>query len=874
MRGFRRFLKQFRPVRPSPAARERIRKACVEALEERRLFTAAYALIGDAGTTLIRFDTTNPTVIQNAVSVSGLQPGETLQGIDFRPTTGVLYALGIVNPDAGTDTARLYTINTDTGAATQLGTQIGGLADGSRIGFDFNPAADRIRVVNAADQSFRLNPNDGSLAGTDTNLDKSGDSEAITAVAYDRNDKDPATPTTLFGLDFGLDDLVMIGGVNGSPSPNMGAVTKVGDTGVTSSDPNLQFDIAPDGSAFAIIPVGGLAGLYSISLSTGAATLVNLVGNGADTTRGFAINVDSVANAPDAVNDTYTTPINTPLTVPAKGVLTNDTDPNGDTITVANFTQPANGAVAVNPDGSFTYTPNSFFIGTDTFTYRATDGTNTSISATVSITVTPSNLMAVGLVGASTLVKFLTNAPGTIIDTVPVQGLQPGEKLLGVDFRPANGRLYGLGSSGRVYRIDENTGATTSATLAADPTDVTNPFTALNGASLGVDFNPVPDRLRVTSNTGQNLRINVDTGATITDDPLNPGTPDVVGAGYLNPDADPATGTTLYTIDRTANALNIQNPPNNGTQTQVGTGLGVDVSGDIGFDVARDGRGFLAATDAGTGLSRFYTVSLASGGATLIGNVGNGAQGLSGLAVQLEGIPVAPPPVVTINDVSQAEGNAGLTPYVFTLTRTGDLSGTSTVQFATAFGNAVTSAEDLDAQSGVVTFTPGQATQTITINVKGDTKVEQDNLFFVNLTSPTNATPGDNQGRGDILNDDSPTPTPTPAPTLAINNLSKAEGNAGLTPFVFTVTRMGNTSGTTTVQYATAFGNAVTSIEDLDPQSGTVTFTAGQTSRTITINVKGDTKVEQNNLFFVNLSSPVNGVFGDNQGRGDILNDD
>src|SRR5688572_22548510 len=79
-------------------------KPCIEPLEGRTLLSAAYALIGEAGTTLVRFDTTNPGVIQDAVSISGLQPGETLQGIDFRPTTGVLYALGVVNPDAGTDT--------------------------------------------------------------------------------------------------------------------------------------------------------------------------------------------------------------------------------------------------------------------------------------------------------------------------------------------------------------------------------------------------------------------------------------------------------------------------------------------------------------------------------------------------------------------------------------------------------------------------------------------------------------------------------------------------------------------------------------------------------------------------------------------------
>ena len=84
------------------------------------------------------------------------------------------------------------------------------------------------------------------------------------------------------------------------------------------------------------------------------------------------------------------------------------------------------------------------------------------------------------------------------------------------------GELYALGSTGRIYTINTTSGAATQkAQLAADSTDATNPFTALDGTDFGVDFNPVVDRLRVVSNTGQNLRINVDTGATITDDALN-----------------------------------------------------------------------------------------------------------------------------------------------------------------------------------------------------------------------------------------------------------------------------------------------------------------------------------------------------------------
>ena len=91
---------------------------------------------------------------------------------------------------------------------------------------------------------------------------------------------------------------------------------------------------------------------------------------------------------------------------------------------------------------------------------------------------------------------------------------------------------------------------------------------------------------------------------------------------------------------------------------------------------------------------------------------------------------------------------------------------------------------------------------------------------------------------------------------------------------MFTVTRSSNDPGTTTVKYATQYGNSDTSVQDLDAQSGTITFAPFQTSQTITIFVKGDSNVEQNDLFFVSLSAPTRATLADLEGRGDILNDD
>jgi hypothetical protein len=128
------------------------------------------------------------------------------------------------------------------------------------------------------------------------------------------------------------------------------------------------------------------------------------------------------------------------------------------------------------------------------------------------------------------------------LDTaIAISGLQAGESVIGLDVRAGGatpGQLYALGSAGRLYTVDTTTGvATFKFTLTADAGDSSDAFTALAGTEFGVDFNPVSDRLRVVSDTGQNLRIDVDSGATITDAPLaSSGTTraGVTGAAYSN----------------------------------------------------------------------------------------------------------------------------------------------------------------------------------------------------------------------------------------------------------------------------------------------------------------------------------------------------
>ncbi|MDY0964916.1 DUF4394 domain-containing protein [Massilia sp. CFBP9026] len=230
----------------------------------------------------------------------------------------------------------------------------------------------------------------------------------------------------------------------------------------------------------------------------------------------------------------------------------------------------------------------------------------------------------VALTASNRLVSFDRATPGTIRSNVLVTGLQSGENLVGIDVRPADGMLYGVGSTGRLYTLDAATGAATNKSrLVADAADTTEPFTALAGASFGVDFNPMADRLRIVSNTGQSLRINVDTGATTTDGSINGGAANtaISASAYTNSLAGTGS-TTLYGIDSANSTLYTQNPPNDGTLAKP-VPLGVTIGAANGFDIdARTNMGYMVATVGGA--RNLYGVNLAATSAptNLIGALG------------------------------------------------------------------------------------------------------------------------------------------------------------------------------------------------------------------------------------------------------------
>jgi uncharacterized repeat protein (TIGR01451 family) len=229
------------------------------------------------------------------------------------------------------------------------------------------------------------------------------------------------------------------------------------------------------------------------------------------------------------------------------------------------------------------------------------------------------------------------------------------------------------------------------------------------------------------------------------------------------------------------------------------------------------------------------------------------------------------PPTIAVNDVSVTEGNSGTTPATFTVSLSQPSGKTVTVSYATS-DNSATQPSDYASSSGTLTFNPGETSKNVTVNVNGDMTVEPDETFHLDLSAPTNATIADALGIGTITNDDVATPPATPS--LAISDATvDPEGDSGTKNATFTVTLSSAAIGPITVNYATSDGTA-NAPGDYTASSGTLTFAAGDTSKTIPVPVVGDTVPEPDETFGVDLSAPSGATISDGHGIGTIVDDD
>jgi hypothetical protein len=236
--------------------------------------------------------------------------------------------------------------------------------------------------------------------------------------------------------------------------------------------------------------------------------------------------------------------------------------------------------------------------------------------------------------------------------------------------------------------------------------------------------------------------------------------------------------------------------------------------------------------------------------------------------INVSSIPDANAPRISINDISITEGNSGTTNAVFTVRLDRISQQPVSVNFATANGTA-SSSSDYNTARGTVRFNPGVINQTVSVGVKGDTILEPNETFSVNLSSATNAFISDSLGVATIVNDD------LPLPRLSINSLSVFEGN-NRNNVALTVTLTGPTSQRVSANFATANGSAIAS-SDYVPTTGNVTFNASNAARqtkTIQIPIVGDSLFERDETFSVNLANAVNATLGTSRATVTVRNDD
>jgi hypothetical protein len=482
------------------------------------------------------------------------------------------------------------------------------------VGFDFRPSDGTIVLLTrlgSSAQLFRLNSSDGTTS-------------LIGPLMADSADN--STPfTALDGTSFG---------VNFNPVPDRLRV--VSDTGQ-----NLRIDV----SSGATITDAGLLNADGVRSATGI-TATAYTNSFASTCRTNLFYIDTTGNqllTTADPNQGILTPVgpiavDTGASVTGFEVLTTADSSNNDSpVNTALIVSTANGASTL-----MTLNLNTAAVTNA----QSITGLNTGETVTA-ISMAPPNRTPrqplgelVAVTQFNRLISFNRGAPQKLC-TGPtnITGLQAGDNVLGIDVRPRDGLLYALGtSSTRLYTISTTPGSTfASATMGPvlQPAGGSS-FNGLSGNDFGFDFNPMTDRLRVVSNTGQSLSIDVDMGLATSQSTLNPGLPGVTAAAY-NGNVVNSSATTLYVIDTSNESLSTQGVPTttpaNGTLTRIGSLGTADITGSNGFDISgRDGFAVAAFTLASSpNSSDLFNINLGSGLATRINTIGGGER-IRGLA--------------------------------------------------------------------------------------------------------------------------------------------------------------------------------------------------------------------------------------------------
>ncbi|WP_416673345.1 Calx-beta domain-containing protein [Egbenema bharatensis] len=515
--------------------------------------------------------------------------------------------------------------------------------------------------------------------------------------------------------------------------------------------------------------------------------------------------------------------------------------------------QPLSQVVTVDINGDTKFEPD------ETFEVQLISATNATVSATEStsivtilnddsrpaISINPIEVSRVEGNGASIAYTFTVSLSNASSEVITVNySTQDGTAIAGEDYIAASGTLT------------FNPGAALSQTIAV----------LVNGDNIYEDDETFLVRLDNSTNATINPEFQQATGIILNDDPIP--TVSISPAIVSHQEGDSDTVAYVFTVS-------LSNPSDRPITISYSTNDGTATVADHDY-IANDGT---LTFNPGDPLTQTITV-LVKGDTTyeqaetftvrlndaINANI-NSASAV-GVGVIFNDDPI---PSLSIDNVSVLEGDSGTTIATFTVSLSNPSYQSITVNYATQDGTATVADGDYLSQTGQLTFAPGETSQTIAITINSDTKREADETFNLVLSNPTNATLETATGIGTILNDDG-----IPVVTIAPAQATFLEGNSGTTPYTFTVSLSNPSANSVTVSYSTQDGTATVADGDYLRSSGTLTFRAGETTKTITVLGQGDNRFELDETFQVKLNQATNAVIDPqaNLATGTIRNDD
>jgi hypothetical protein len=598
-------------------------------------------------------------------------------------------------------------------------------------------------------------------------------------------------------------------------------------------------------------------------------------GNTADaqtTTGGISAFSTATETASITVN-----PVNDQPTANAQSPVTNEDTPVGITLTGSDVetasgsltytvtVQPTNGVLS-GTGANLTYTPNLNYNGPDSFKFTVTDtgdGSSPALissEATVSITVGAVNDAPVNTIpGAQNVTKngsLTFNAANS--NLISIADVDAGGNTVQVTLTATNGRLTLSGTAGLTFTpANANNDGTNDATL-----NFTGTIANINAALNGLVFAPTngydgPASIQIVTND----QGNTGSGGALSDtDTINitvqkGGVLDFSSATYTVAEDGGSVTITVNRTDGSVGTTKVDYTTSNGTAT-----AGQDYttsSGQLTFNNGVTTQTFSVPITNDSLDETDETVNL-----TLSNVSGSGALGVQTTAV-LTITDNDPQPSISINDVTQNEGNSGTSNFDFTVTLSAASGLPVTVNYATANGTATAGSDYQAIPTTLLTFNPGETQKTISVVVSGDPDAEIDETFTVNLSGATNATISDNQGLGTILSDDTP--------VIQFNSATYTVNEDALY-VTMTVSRIGDFSKAASINYTTndqaglnpcnLFNGIASPRCDYAYSVGKLNFAAGQASRDIIIPIVNDVYVEGSETFTITLSNSTGGDLG------------